>query len=113
MPAPCCTSVFYCADGFGVLRCRDVKPDNFLMGRGGGGFSTVHMIDFGLSKLYCHPSNKRHIAYCEGKKLIGTVRYASVNAHWGFGNISAFVCSILTFSLPFDITTILLSLFTI
>eukprot|EP00603_Paraphysomonas_imperforata_P014579 CAMPEP_0114472208 /NCGR_PEP_ID=MMETSP0104-20121206/12253_1 /TAXON_ID=37642 ORGANISM="Paraphysomonas imperforata, Strain PA2" /NCGR_SAMPLE_ID=MMETSP0104 /ASSEMBLY_ACC=CAM_ASM_000202 /LENGTH=367 /DNA_ID=CAMNT_0001646165 /DNA_START=145 /DNA_END=1248 /DNA_ORIENTATION=- len=62
---------------------RDVKPDNFLMGRGGS-WAVVHMIDFGLSKLYCHPTNKRHIPFCEGKKLTGTVRYASINAHLGY-----------------------------
>jgi serine/threonine protein kinase len=74
-----------------ILRAsRDVKPDNFLMGRGGQ-LSTVHMIDFGLSKLYCHPVNRRHIAYCEGKKLTGTVRYASINAHEGCGTWSIIV----------------------
>ena len=61
------------------------------MGRGGR-CATVHMIDFGLSKLFCHPANKRHIAYCEGKRLTGTVRYASINAHLGFGKS---VCTLL------------------
>lgn len=66
------------------LSCRDVKPDNFLMGRGGR-VSTVHMIDFGLTKLFCHPSSRRHIPFSEGKKLTGTVRYASISAHRGCG----------------------------
>lgn len=61
---------------------RDVKPDNFLMGRGSRS-STCHILDFGLSKLYCHPSSLKHIPMKEGKRLTGTVRYASLNAHEG------------------------------
>lgn len=61
---------------------RDIKPDNFLMGTGRRG-STVHIIDFGLSKKYRDFNTHRHIPYRENKSLTGTARYASVNTHLG------------------------------
>ncbi|SCV01257.1 LAMI_0G10330g1_1 [Lachancea mirantina] len=61
---------------------RDIKPDNFLMGVGRRG-STVHVIDFGLSKKYRDFSTHHHIPYRENKNLTGTARYASVNTHLG------------------------------
>lgn len=61
---------------------RDIKPDNFLMGRGGRR-TMCYVIDFGLSKLYRDPRNHRHIPYREGKNLTGTARYASINTHMG------------------------------
>lgn len=61
---------------------RDIKPDNFLMGVGRRG-STVHVIDFGLSKKYRDFNTHRHIPYRENKSLTGTARYASVNTHLG------------------------------
>jgi serine/threonine protein kinase len=63
---------------------RDIKPDNFLMGRGNRR-SMVFTIDFGLAKLYRDPRTHRHIPYREGKNLTGTARYASVNTHMGIG----------------------------
>ena len=61
---------------------RDIKPDNFLMGRGVRR-SMVYAIDFGLAKLYRDPRTHQHVAYREGRSLTGTARYASVNAHLG------------------------------
>lgn len=61
---------------------RDIKPDNFLMGVGRRG-STVHVIDFGLSKKYRDFRSHNHIPYRENKNLTGTARYASVNTHLG------------------------------
>lgn len=63
---------------------RDIKPDNFLIGRGAQN-KTVFAVDFGLSKLYMDPKSNRHISYKEGKNLIGTVRYASLYTHMGIG----------------------------
>ena len=58
---------------------RDIKPDNFTMGLGVNS-SKVYIIDFGLSKKYRSSRTLKHIKYCEGKKLTGTARYASINA---------------------------------
>jgi len=61
---------------------RDIKPDNFLIGRGRRS-SVVHIIDFGLAKRYRDPKTHVHIMYREHKHLTGTPRYASINNHMG------------------------------
>mmetsp|Transcript_138004 Transcript_138004/g.311144 ORF Transcript_138004/g.311144 Transcript_138004/m.311144 type:complete len:374 (+) Transcript_138004:58-1179(+) len=61
---------------------RDIKPDNFLMGRGKQAH-IVYLIDFGLSKKYWESGANRHIPFKEGKSLTGTARYAAINAHRG------------------------------
>ena len=54
---------------------RDVKPDNFLIGRGQKK-SQIFAIDFGLAKRYRDPRTGL-------QNLTGTARYASVNTHLG------------------------------
>ncbi len=66
---------------------RDIKPDNFLMGKATKRTSdesdrVVFLIDYGLSKRYLTPVGT-HIPFVDGKKLTGTPRYASKNAHDG------------------------------
>lgn len=67
---------------YGYLH-RDIKPDNFLIGFTEQQHHIVYMIDLGFSKSYVQPETKSHIRYREGHGLIGTPRYASLNAHLG------------------------------
>jgi len=61
---------------------RDIKPDNFVIGLGKKA-NQVHIIDFGLAKKFRDARTQQHIAYREGKNLVGTARYASINTHIG------------------------------
>ena len=61
---------------------RDIKPDNFAIGRGKNSH-ILYILDFGLTKKFWSSTHKCHIPYIEGKKLTGTARYASINALGG------------------------------
>jgi serine/threonine protein kinase len=61
---------------------RDIKPDNFLMGRYDKK-SIVYICDFGLCKKFRDHDGK-HIPFKDGKSLTGTARYASIYSHLGY-----------------------------
>lgn len=60
---------------------RDIKPDNFLMGLTQE--SKVYIVDFGLAKQFAVSRVVPHVKYNNKKCMIGTARYASINAHLG------------------------------
>ena len=62
---------------------RDIKPENLLIGNTDQTKNTIHVIDFGLSKLYMN-SYGEHIPFKTGKNLTGTARYASLFTHDGY-----------------------------
>ncbi|KPI83858.1 putative protein kinase putative casein kinase I [Leptomonas seymouri] len=61
---------------------RDLKTDNFLVGK--GSFSNrIFMIDFGLSSKYIG-SDGKHREMSTGKYFLGTSRFASLRTHQGY-----------------------------
>ncbi|KAH8290065.1 hypothetical protein KR044_006596 [Drosophila immigrans] len=61
---------------------RDIKPDNFLIGRDITS-KRLHLIDFGLAKKYWDPNTQVHIPYRESCSLTGTARFTSISSHEG------------------------------
>ena len=65
----------------GILH-RDIKPENFLIGLKN---NRINICDFGLCKAYKIFKDGKyvHIPFSTKKKLIGTIRYTSINSHMG------------------------------
>lgn len=59
---------------------RDIKPENFLIGLH---TNDLYIVDFGLCKFFKRSDNS-HIPMAINKKLVGTIRYTSVNGHMGY-----------------------------
>lgn len=57
---------------------RDIKPDNFLFGLNENK-NKIYIIDFGFCKLY--KKNEENIVLQKQRKIIGSLSYASINAH--------------------------------
>jgi len=58
---------------------RDIKPDNFVLGRGEKS-KNLYLLDFGLAKKYRSSKSLKHYPMIKRKNLTGTARYASINA---------------------------------
>ncbi|KAJ9386290.1 hypothetical protein DTO063F5_3804 [Paecilomyces variotii] len=58
----------------------DIRPGNFVLGLGKCE-DCINVIDFGFTRPYRDQKSHLHIPYCENKRLTGTYRYASLNAH--------------------------------
>ena len=58
---------------------RDIKPDNFVLGRGEKS-KNLYILDFGLAKKYRSSKSLKHYPMVKRKNLTGTARYASINA---------------------------------
>jgi len=63
---------------------RDIKPDNFLIGKTAYGEKIIYLIDFGLCKKYINRKTSQHIKFAQNLKLTGTARYASIGALKGY-----------------------------
>ena len=57
---------------------RDIKPENFLVNVIN---NKIFTIDFGLSKVYY---KENHVEFRQTNKVIGTIRYCSLNSHKGY-----------------------------
>ena len=58
---------------------RDIKPQNFVFGKGDNK-NILYLIDYGLSKKYIDSKTGKHIKYRNIDKLIGTVKFNSINS---------------------------------
>ena len=61
---------------------RDIKPDNFAIGYSNQ--KQLYLLDFGLAKKYRSSKTLEQKPMMKNKKLIGTARYASINALKGY-----------------------------
>lgn len=62
---------------------RDLKPQNFILGREGVSGNIVHLIDYGLAMRWCDPQTGKHIPFARDRGAVGTARYSSVGNQLG------------------------------
>lgn len=79
--APKAVTILESIHSVGFLH-RDIKPENILCSLKGISDRQLFLVDYGLCKRFRMDSHD-HIPYREGKKLTGTIRYASVHTHLG------------------------------
>lgn len=79
---------------------RDIKPENFLMGDGRHG-NRVYVTDLGLSTQYRAAITDSDTARQWNLPLIGTARFASINAHSGVGEWCLILATVLDRLLTF------------
>ena len=60
---------------------RDVKPGNFLLSIDK---KEIYLIDFGFCKKYVLHDSKTHIPFREGRGMMGSKNYMSINIHNGY-----------------------------
>ena len=65
---------------------RDIKPDNFCMGLDDNK-KQLYLIDYGLSKKFRSTRSLKQTNFTNRNKFTGTLRYCSLNALCGYGNI--------------------------
>jgi serine/threonine protein kinase len=59
---------------------RDIKPENFLLGPNND-IDHIHIIDFGFCRSYLLNGHHGHIPQKKTHGIIGSLTYASLNAH--------------------------------
>lgn len=59
---------------------RDIKPGNFVLDKVN---NKLLLIDFGFAKRYMREDGE-HISFIDGKQIIGTPNYISINVHNGY-----------------------------
>ena len=62
---------------------RDIKPDNFVIGLNNLS-KYIYLLDFGLAKKYRSSKTLKQIPLVNNQRIIGTMRYASINAIKGY-----------------------------
>ena len=62
---------------------RDIKPDNFVLGLNELS-QYIYILDFGLAKKYRSTKTLEQLPFVNRGKIIGTARYASINALKGY-----------------------------
>lgn len=61
---------------------RLIRPSNLLVGRGEDK-RTIFLHDMGIAKRF-RDHDRKHIPFKKGKKLVGTYKFASKEAHYGY-----------------------------